>query len=57
MRYAEKVLNRSSEVLDRVTGARLQPRTSTAPVLKSALAMFWARWGSLDALETMAGAR
>src|SRR5271169_5436268 len=57
IRYAEKVLGLSSEVLDRVTDARQQPRTPTTLVLKSALAMFWARLGSLNALETVATAK
>lgn len=47
----------SSEVLDRVTDGRPQPRTPTALILKSALAMFWARLGSLNALETISTAR
>ena len=47
----------SSEVLGKVTDARPQPRTSTSLVLKSALAMFWARLGSLNALETVSAAR
>lgn len=56
VRYAEKVLDLSSEVLDRVTGTPPQPRTFTALVLKAALAMFWARLGSLNALETVSTA-
>jgi len=55
VRYAEKVLD-LSEVLDPITDTRLQPRTPTTLVLKSALAMFWARLGSLNALETVATA-
>ena len=47
----------SSEVLDKVTDARQQPRTPTTLALKSALAMFWARLGSLNALETISAAR
>lgn len=47
----------SSEVLDKVTDGRPQPRTPTAVILKSALAMFWARLGSLNALETVSAAR
>jgi hypothetical protein len=57
VRYAEKVLDLSSEVLDRVTDTRPQPQTPTALVLKSALAMFWARLGSLNALETVSTAK
>jgi hypothetical protein len=51
------VFDLSSEVLDKVTDARPQPRTSTPLVLKSALAMCWARLGSLNALETVSAAR
>ena len=47
----------SSEVLDKVTDQRQQPRTPTALILKSALAMFWAHLGSLNALETISAAR
>lgn len=47
----------SSEVLDKVTDGRQQPRTPTTLILKSALAMFWARLGSLNALETISTAR
>ncbi len=47
----------SSEVLDKVTDGRPQPRTPTTLILKSSLAMFWARLGSLHALETLSTAR
>lgn len=47
----------SGEVLDKVTDGRQQPRTPTTLILKSALTMFWARLGSLNALETVATAR
>ncbi|HTP87889.1 MAG TPA: transposase [Bryobacteraceae bacterium] len=47
----------SSEVLDKVTDARPQPLTSPTLVLKSALAMFWAHLGSLNALQTVSAAR
>ena len=47
----------SSELLDKVTDGRRQPRTPTALILKSALAMFWARLGSLNALGTVSAAR
>ncbi len=57
IRYAEKVFGLSSRVLDPITDARQQPRTPTTLVLKSALAMFWARLGSLNALETVATAK
>jgi hypothetical protein len=51
------VFDLSSEVLDKVTDGRQQPRTPTTLALKSALAMFWARLGSLHALETLSAAR
>jgi hypothetical protein len=51
------VFDLSGEVLDKVTDARPQPRTPTTLVLKCALAMFWARLGSLNALETLSNAR
>ena len=47
----------SSGVLDKVTDGRPQPRTPTKLILKSTLAMFWARLGSLNALETLSTAR
>ncbi len=57
IRYAEKVFDLSSEVLDKVTDQRQQSADATALILKSALAMFWARLGSLNALETISTAR
>jgi hypothetical protein len=51
------VFDLSSEVLDKVTDGRPQPRTPTTLILKSALAMFWARLGSLNALESLSTAR
>jgi Transposase DDE domain len=51
------VFDLSSEVLDKVTDGRPQPRTPTKLILKSTLAMFWARLGSLNALETLSTAR
>jgi hypothetical protein len=51
------VFDLSSEVLDTVTDGRQQPRTPTTLILKSSLAMFWARLGSLNALETLSTAR
>src|SRR5665811_1673429 len=57
IRYAEKVFDLSGKVLDKVTDTRQQPRTPTTLILKSALALFWARLGSLNALETISAAR
>ena len=53
IRYAEKVFDLSSEVLDKVSDTRQQPRTLTSQILKSALAMCWARL----ALEALSPAR
>ena len=39
------------------TTAPVQPRFSTAVILKSALGMFWARLGSLNALENASSSR
>ena len=47
----------SGEVLDKVTDTRQQPRTFTSQILKSALAMCWARLGSLNALDALSPAR
>ena len=41
----------------KVLDQRRLPRIATPLVVKSALAMFWARLGSLHALESVAGAR
>lgn len=56
IRHAEKIF-RLSELLARVSDRRPKPRTPTALVLKASMAMFWARLGSLNALETVAAAR
>ena len=57
LRYAEKVFDLSNEVLDKIDDERQQPRKPTSAALKCALAMFWARLGSLNALETVSTAR
>lgn len=44
-------------MLDKVTDQRQQPRRPTRLILKSALVMFWARLGSLHALEAVSAAR
>jgi hypothetical protein len=41
----------SSELIAGITDRRLEPRISTGTVVKSAAVMFWARLGSLNALE------
>jgi hypothetical protein len=49
--YAEKVFGLSAQVVSLVSDRRQEPRIATAVVVKSALAAFWARLGSLNALE------
>ena len=41
----------STEVISGITDRRLEPRITTATVVKAAAVMFWARMGSLNALE------
>ena len=55
--WSEKIFDLSGEVIAPVSDRRLQPRIATAIVVKSALVLFWARLGSLNALELTAGAR
>lgn len=43
-------------VIAEISDRRLKPRIPTAVLVKSALALFWARLGSLNALETVAAA-
>jgi Transposase DDE domain len=49
--YAEKVFGLSLHVIGPVSDRRPEPRITTALVVKSALALFWTRLGSLNALE------
>lgn len=49
--YSEKVFRFSAELIAGITDRRLEPRIATATVAKSAAVMFWARMGSLNALE------
>lgn len=51
MAYAEKVFGLSAQVVALVSDRRQEPRIATAVVVKSALVAFWARLGSLNALE------
>lgn len=55
--YAEKVFHLSREVMAPLSDRRLEPRISTAAVVKAALGLFWARLGSLNAWALVAGAR
>jgi hypothetical protein len=49
--YAEKIFDLSRDILAPISDFRQQPRISTVVVVKSAMVMFWARMGSLNALE------
>jgi len=53
--YSQKVFRLSTKLIASFTDRRLEPRISTATVAKAAMVMFWARMGSLNALE-MSGA-
>jgi hypothetical protein len=55
--YAEKVFQLSETVIAGVVDRRLLPRIPTAIVVKSVAALFWARMGSLNALELTAHSR
>jgi hypothetical protein len=55
--YGEKIFGLSLDVIAPISDGRLRPRISTAVVVKSAVVMFWARMGSLNALELTARAR
>lgn len=52
--YAEKVFQFSGTVVAGIADRRLQPRIPTALVVKSVAVLFWARMGSLHALELAA---
>jgi hypothetical protein len=56
IRYAEKVFHVSRDVVAPLSDRRVEPRISTAAVVKSALVLFWARLGSLNAWALVAGA-
>ena len=55
--YAEKVFQFSGTVVAGVVDRRLQPRIPTSGILKSVAALFWARMGSLNALELTSHSR
>lgn len=55
--YSEKIFDLSRDVVARISDRRPQPRICTAVVVKSTLVLFWARMGSLNALELSAGSR
>src|SRR5713226_9402435 len=55
--YSEKIFHLSRDVVAPLSDRRPEPRISTAAVVNFALGMFWARIGSLNALELAAGSR
>src|SRR5271169_6258101 len=55
--YAEKVFQLSETIIAGVVDRRSLPRIPTALVVKSVAALFWARMGSLNALELTAHSR
>ena len=55
IRYSEKIFD-LGEVLGEVSDRRLRPRIPTLALLQSVLVLYWARLGSLHALETVRGA-
>ncbi|MGA7621933.1 MAG: transposase, partial [Candidatus Acidiferrales bacterium] len=55
--YAEKIFHFSRDVLPSISDSRPEPRISTAAVVKSATALFWARMGSINAWEQLGGSR
>jgi hypothetical protein len=52
--YSEKIFQLSRTVVANVADRRLQPRIPTSLVVKSVAVLFWARMGSLNALELAA---
>ncbi len=57
IKYAEKVFHVSRDVIAPLSDRRLEPRISTGAVVKSALGLYGARLGSLNAWALVAGAR
>lgn len=55
IRYSDKIFG-LGEVLGQVSDRRLCPRIPTSVLLRSVLVLYWARLGSLNALETVRGA-
>lgn len=55
--YAEKIFQFSETVVTNVVDRRLQPRISTSGIVKAVAILFWARLGSLNALELSARSR
>jgi hypothetical protein len=55
--YSEKVFQLSQTIIAGIGDRRPQPRIPTSIVVKCVAALFWARMGSLNALELTAGSR
>jgi hypothetical protein len=55
--YSDKVFHLSTLLIASITDCRLEPRISTATVAKASMVLFWARMGSLNALEMSAASR
>ena len=53
--YSEKIFSLSADILTQVSDRRLEPRISAAAVVKSALVLFWARMGSINAWAQIGG--
>jgi hypothetical protein len=49
--YSDKVFHLSLLLVASITDRRPQPRISTATVAKASIVLFWARMGSLNALD------
>lgn len=52
--YSDKVFHLSALLIGPITDRRPEPRISTATVAKASMVLFWARLGSLNALEMSA---
>jgi hypothetical protein len=55
--YSEKIFHFSRDVISQLSDRRPEPRISTAAVVKSAMVLFWARMGSINAWEQVGKAR
>ncbi len=53
--YSEKIFALSADILTQVSDRRLEPRIPAAAVVKSALVLFWARMGSINAWAQIGG--
>lgn len=53
--YSEKIFALSADILMQVSDRRLEPRISAVAVVKSALVLFWARMGSINAWAQVGG--